>query len=173
MILFMVSIDTWLNENLLLILNFCFTVFILQWKANFFIIKLIVSFPDDIEVFSDQLKRFNESVIDPKCLLYWKLQRHPFVLITIYPFQATLYFLVYYYFYLRSAVYMLIIIINTAFLKLLQFGLFIQICQQVSFSLKHDNATRIFLLICLVSQTWSDHYLLPQVLIKIGFLVHS
>ena len=103
----MVSIDTWLNENLLLILNFCFTVFILQWKANFFIIELIVSFPDDIEVFSDQLKRFNESVIDPKCLLYWKLQRHPFVLITIYPFQATLYFLVYYYFYLRSTVYML------------------------------------------------------------------
>ena len=107
MILFMVSIDTWLNENLLLILNFCFTVFILQWKANFFIIKLIVSFPDDIEVFSDQLKRFNKSVIDPKCLLYWKLQWHPFVLITIYPFQATLYFLVYYYFYLRSTVYML------------------------------------------------------------------
>ena len=103
----MVSIDTWLNENLLLILNFCFTVFILWWKTNFFIIELIVSFPDDTEVFSDQLKRFNESVIDSKCLLYWKLQRHPFVLITIYPFQATLYFLVYYYFYLRSTVYML------------------------------------------------------------------
>ena len=108
MILFMVFIDTWLNENLLLILNFCFTVFYTSVKDKFlFIIELIVSFPDDIEVFTDQLKRFNESVIDPRCLLYWKLQRHPFVLITIYPFQATLYFLVYYYFYLRSTVYML------------------------------------------------------------------
>ena len=28
-----------------------------------------MSFPDDIEVFSDQLKRFNESVTNPKCLL--------------------------------------------------------------------------------------------------------
>ena len=103
----MVSIDTWLNENLLLILNFCLTVFILRWKANFYIIELTASFPDNIKVFSDQLKRFNESVIDPKCLLYWKLQQHPFVVITIYPFQATLYLLVYYYFYLRSMVYML------------------------------------------------------------------
>ena len=31
--------------------------------------ELIVSFPDDIEVSSGQLKRFKESVIDPKCLL--------------------------------------------------------------------------------------------------------
>ena len=33
------------------------------------ILELIVSFPDDIEVSSGQLKRFNKSVIDPKCLL--------------------------------------------------------------------------------------------------------
>ena len=31
--------------------------------------ELIVSFPDDIEVSSGQLKRFNESVIDPTCSL--------------------------------------------------------------------------------------------------------
>ena len=31
--------------------------------------ELIVSFPDDIEVTSGQIKRFKESVIDPKCLL--------------------------------------------------------------------------------------------------------
>ena len=30
--------------------------------------ELFVSFPDDIDVFSGQLKRFKESVIDPKCL---------------------------------------------------------------------------------------------------------
>ena len=29
--------------------------------------ELIVSLPNDIEVSSGQLKRFNESVIDPKC----------------------------------------------------------------------------------------------------------
>ena len=74
-------------------------------KGKLFIIELIVSFPDDIEVFSDQPERFNESVIDPKCLL--KIAATSFCLITFYPFQATLYFLVYYYFYLRSTVYML------------------------------------------------------------------
>ena len=31
--------------------------------------ELILSFPDDIEVSSDQLKKFDESVIDPKYLL--------------------------------------------------------------------------------------------------------
>ena len=31
--------------------------------------ELILSFPDDTEVSSDQLKRFDESVVDPKCLL--------------------------------------------------------------------------------------------------------
>ena len=69
MILFMVSVDTWLNENSLLILNFFFIAFILWWKANFLIMELIMSFPDDILVSSDQLKRFDESVVDPKCLL--------------------------------------------------------------------------------------------------------
>ena len=79
--------------------------FILRWKANFLIIVLIVSFPDDIEVSSGQLKRFNKSVIDPECLL--KIAVTYFCLITFYPFQGTLYFLVYYYFYFRSMVYML------------------------------------------------------------------
>ena len=31
--------------------------------------ELLVSFPDDIEVSSGQRKKFNESVVDPKCLL--------------------------------------------------------------------------------------------------------
>ena len=101
----MVSVDTWLHENLLLILNFFFIAFMLPWKATFLIMELIAWFPDDIEVSSHQLKRFNESLIDPKYLL--KVEATSFVLITIFPFQATLYFLVYYYFYLRSTVYML------------------------------------------------------------------
>ena len=69
MILFMASVDRRLNINLLLILNFVFIAFILWWKANFLIMELILSFPDDTEVSSDQLKRFDESVVDPKCLL--------------------------------------------------------------------------------------------------------
>ena len=45
---------------------YCFYI----WrKANFLTMELIVSLPDDIEVSSGQLKRFNKSVIDPKCLL--------------------------------------------------------------------------------------------------------
>ena len=39
--------------------------------------------------------------------VYWKLKQQPFVLTKIHPFQATIYFLIYYYFYLRSTVYML------------------------------------------------------------------
>ena len=68
-ILFMVSVDTRLNKNSLLILNFFFIAFILWCKANFLIMELILSFPDDIEVSSDQLERFEESVVDLKCLL--------------------------------------------------------------------------------------------------------
>ena len=60
---------------------------------------------NNIEVSSGQLKRFNQCVIDPKCLL--KIAATSFFLITIYPFQATLYFLVYSYFYLRSTDYVL------------------------------------------------------------------
>ena len=69
MILFVVPVGTWLNENSLLLLNFFFIAFILRRKANFLIMELIVSFSDDIEVSSGQLKRFNESVTDPKCFL--------------------------------------------------------------------------------------------------------
>ena len=69
MILFMVSVDAWLIENLLLICNLFFIPFMFWWKTIFLIMDLIMSFPDDILVSSDQLKRFDESVVDPKCLL--------------------------------------------------------------------------------------------------------
>ena len=68
MILFMVSVDTHLNKNLLLIFNF-FKFFTLV-KANFFLVmELILSFPNDIEVSSGQLKRFDKPVFDPKCFI--------------------------------------------------------------------------------------------------------
>ena len=52
-----------------MILFMVFIAFILWWKANFLIIELTVSFPGDILVSSDELKKFDESVVDPKCLL--------------------------------------------------------------------------------------------------------
>ena len=105
MILFVLSADTRLNENSLLILNFFLCCFYTWVKCKFLIMELIVSFPENIEVSLSQLKRFNGSVIDLKGLL--KVEWHPFVLITIYHFQATFYFLVYCYFCLRTMVYML------------------------------------------------------------------
>ena len=54
MILFMASVDIWLHENLLLI-------------SIFLIMELIASMYDDNEISSGQLKRFDESVIDPNC----------------------------------------------------------------------------------------------------------
>ena len=85
---FIVSLDTRLNENLLLFLNFLFIAFILWWKATFLTMKLTLSFPDDIDVYPGQLKSFNELRMIRN--VYWKLKRYPFVLITIYFFQAIL-----------------------------------------------------------------------------------
>ena len=69
--------------------------------------ELIVAFLNDIEVSltSLSLKRFNKYVIDTECL--FKMAVTSLCLLTFSPSQATFYFLVYYYFYLRSTVYML------------------------------------------------------------------
>ena len=67
--------------------------------------KSIVSFLDDFGVSLNQVKRFNGPVIDPECLL--KIAVALKIILLFYPFQATLYVLVYYYFYLRCTVYML------------------------------------------------------------------
>ena len=82
----MVSEDTWLNEN---------SKTKTKTKTNILILALC-------HFMLDQLKRFNESVIDPECLL--KIVATSFCLAIFYTFQATLYFLVY---YLRSMVYVL------------------------------------------------------------------
>ena len=55
-----------------------------------------------------------------------------------------------------------------SFSKNLQFGLFTQIWHQISLSLKLDNVTRSFWLICFVFETWSSHHLLAKDLIRIG-----
>ena len=101
----MVSVDKWLNKNRLLVLNFFFISFILWSNTNFLLMKLIVSFPHYIEVSLGQLKKYKEPVIDPKSLL--KIEATSFCFDNNLSFQATLYFLVYNYFYLRSTVYML------------------------------------------------------------------
>ena len=65
----MLSADTRLNENSLLILNFFLCCFYTWVKCKFLIMELIVSFPENIEVPLSQLKRFNGSLIDLKGLL--------------------------------------------------------------------------------------------------------
>ena len=93
MILFVVSVDTWLNENSLLVLNFFYIAFILRLKAIFLIRELIASFSDGSEVSSGQLKRFSESVIDPKCLL--KVEGTSFFFNNL-SFSSNIIFFVYY-----------------------------------------------------------------------------
>ena len=75
----MVSVDTWLNENSLDFFLYCLYASV---KGKFFTSGVNLSFADDTEVSSGQLKRFKESL----------------------NFQATLYFLLYNYFYLISTV---------------------------------------------------------------------
>ena len=121
----MVSVDTYLNENSLLILNFFFIAFVLGWKKKFFNNGVHCAIPIIWEVRST-------------CFPKW--------------FEIT---------------------INTTFLKVQQIALFIQICQQFSLSLRLDNVTKIFWLICLIFGIWFDHYLLPKVFIKMGVLIPS
>ena len=103
---------------------------------------------------------------------YWKLQQHLFVLIRNDPFKHCYIFL-----YITIFIWEVWftcfpkwfeIIIDIKYLKVLQFGLFIQICQHVSLSLKLDNVTRIFWLIYLVFETWSDHYSLVKFFVFLG-----
>ena len=68
MILFMVSVVIWLKENLLLILDYYYCFYTLL-KEKSLIMVLILPLSDDIEVSLRQLKRFDESVVDSKCLL--------------------------------------------------------------------------------------------------------
>ena len=71
-----------LNENLLLVLHFSFIAFILGSLAYFLIMELIMLFHDGIFVPNKKISKY---VIDSE--FYEKLKRHPFVLITMYPFQ--------------------------------------------------------------------------------------
>ena len=87
-----------------------------------------MAFLNDIEVSSSQLKRFKESVIETECL--FKMAVTSFCLLAFCPFQATFYFLVYYFFICEVRFICFPkwfgIKINTKFVKVLQFGLFIQ-----------------------------------------------
>ena len=129
-----------------------------------------MSLADDIKISLGQRKRFNKSVTDLKCLL--KVETMSFCLDKSLSFSSNNIFL-----YITIFIWEVWfacfskwfwITINIKFLKVLQFGLFIQICHQVSSSLKLDNATRIFWLISLVFET-SGYHLLAKVLIKMVF----
>ena len=128
-----------------------------------------MSFPVDSEVSSGPLKRFNKFVIDPGCLL--EVEATYFCFDNNLSFSSNIFSCIEVRFKCFSKWFG--ITINTNFLKVKGFDLFIQICHQVSLSLKPDNVTRIFWAICLVLETWSCHYLFVKVLIKMGFLIPS
>ena len=114
--------------------NFEFLLYCLYTsvKGNFFNNDVNYVIPWRHWSTSGQLKIFNNSVIDPECLL--KNAATSFCLITFYPFQATLYVLIYYYFIweLRFTCFpkWSRITINTKFLKLLQFGYLFRFCNR-------------------------------------------
>ena len=128
----MVSEDTWLNENFTFNFEFFLYCLYTSVKGKFFNNGVNCVIPWWHWSTSGQLKIFNNSAIDPECLL--KIAATSFCLITFYPFQATLYVLVYYYFIweLRFTCFpkWFRITINTKFLKLLQFGYLFRFCNR-------------------------------------------
>ena len=149
MILFMVSVDTWLIENSLLIFNFCYCFYTLV-KGIFFNEGVNCTIPwwhwsifrSTTEIW--RVCSWSETFIENwgdiifSCILLFLFERYGLMLHEI----------VWSYYQ--------------------QFGLFTQICNQVSLSLKLDNVTRIF---WIVFETWFDHYLLLKVLIEMEFLI--
>ena len=177
---FLVSANKRLNEDSLLILNFFFIAFMLGWKTTFSIMEPIVSFLDDTEVCPGQLKRFNKSVIDSKCLL--KVEATSFCFDNNLSFSSSITFFC-----------ILLFLFDKYGLHAFQNGLELQSTLSLS---KYCNLTYLFRfvtrfrcrlnltmsigflalfwrLISLVLETWSDHYLLPKLLIKIGCLIPS
>ena len=153
LILFMVSVDTWFNENLLLILNFYYCFYTLV--TNYLIMKLIASFPNDIEVSSAQLKRLDESVVDPKCLL--KVSVTSFCFDKNSSFSSNIFSCILLFLFERYGLYAfengLELPSTLFFLKVQQFGLFIQICHRVLLWLKLENVIRIFWLVWIVFES--------------------
>ena len=151
MILFMVSVDTWLIENLLLILNFyyCFYTLVkgnlfnegVQWAIPWWHWSIFGSTKEIWRVCS-----WSETFIENwgdiifSCILLFLFERCGLMLHEI----------VWSYYQ--------------------QFGLFTQIYNQVWLSLKIENVTRIF---WIVLEMWFDHYLLLKVFIKIEILILS
>ena len=146
-------------------MNFFFIAVLLRQKVNFWIMELIVSFPNDVEV----------SLIRN---VFWKLKGHPFVLITNSSFSSNNIF---------SSI--LLFLFERCGLHAFQNGLELQPTLSL---LKHCNlshffrfgtrfccrlnlarSTGFFWLISLVFKTWSDRYLFPKVLIKMRFLIPS
>ena len=134
------------------------------------ILELIVSFPDDIEVSLGQLKRFNKSVIDPKCLL--KVDATSFCFDDNLSFSSNIFSCILLFLFEKYGLHAFqngFELQSTLSFSKYWEHLFIQICHQVSWSLKLDDVTRIFWSICLVFETWSGHYCLRRLLLKWDF----
>ena len=158
-ILFMVSVDTGLNENSLLILNFYYCFYTLA-KGKFFIngVNCVISWwywsifgpSKEIWLVCSWFEMFIENL--SHIILFWQKvilfkQHFIFLYITIFIWEVRF----------ACIPKWFGITINTKFLKVLQFGSFIQIYHQVSLWLKLENVNRIFWLIWIVFETfiWS------------------
>ena len=136
-----------------------------------------MSFLDDIEVSSSHLKRFNESVINPKCFL--KVVAITFCFDNNLSFSSNIIFSC-----------MLLFSCEKYGLHAFQNGLELQstfsrskycnlACLFRFVTMFHcrlnftSHVNWIFWFISLVFETWSDHCLFLKVLIKIGFLIPS
>ena len=124
---------------------------------------------NDIEVPSGQLKRFNQSLIDPKCLL--KIAATSFCFDNNLSFRSNVIFYCILLFLLEKyGPKWLRIIINTKFLKVLKVYLF-RFANRFRCHLNLKISLAFFWLISIVFETRSDHYFLPNVLIKMRFLI--
>ena len=104
-----------------------------------------MSFPDDIEVSLGQLKRFNKSVIDPKCLL--KVDATSFCFDDNLSFSSNIFSCILLFLFEKYGLHAFqngFELQSTLSFSKYWEHLFIQICHQVSWSLKLDDVTRIF-----------------------------
>ena len=146
-------------------MNFFFIAVLLRRKVDFWIMELIVSFPNDIEV----------SLIRN---VFWKLKGHPFVLITNSSFSSnTIFSSILLFLFERCGLHAfqngLELQPTLSLLKHCNLSRFFRFATRFCCRLNLAMSTGFFWLISLVFETWSDRYLFPKVLIKMRFLIPS
>ena len=137
-------------------------------KGNFF--------NNDVEVSSGQLKRFNQSVIDPKCLL--KIPATSFCFYNNLSFSSNIIFscillFLFEKYGLHAFQNGLELWSTLSFSKYCNLVYLVRFANRFHCHLNLKMSLGFFWLICLVFETRSDHYLLLKVPIKMGFSIPS